>query len=175
MKKRAGFTIVELLIVIVVIAILASITLVSYSGVTGRAHDTAVLSDLQNLQSSLELYRQTNNTYPSQSSITDIMTEITTNGPVKMKFSTTSYASPDIYPSYPSSTIMVGYTSTNPRNLCFVIKSKSGQDYVYATDGAMAKTAPITAMGGAHDFKAACSTDGAMPDASSVTYGPVTL
>lgn len=39
-RKRQGFTIVELLIVIVVIAILAAITTVAYTGVTNRAEDT---------------------------------------------------------------------------------------------------------------------------------------
>lgn len=41
-----GFTIVELLIVVVVIAILATITIVSYNGIQNRAHDSAVKSDL---------------------------------------------------------------------------------------------------------------------------------
>ena len=41
-----GFTIVELTIVIVVIAILASVTVVSYKGVTERARKTALISDL---------------------------------------------------------------------------------------------------------------------------------
>lgn len=45
----AGFTIVELLIVVVVIAILASITVVAYSGVQNSAHDSAVQSDLRQL------------------------------------------------------------------------------------------------------------------------------
>ncbi|NCO10935.1 prepilin-type N-terminal cleavage/methylation domain-containing protein, partial [Candidatus Saccharibacteria bacterium] len=36
-KRINGFTIVELLIVVVVIAILAAITLVSYNGITGQA------------------------------------------------------------------------------------------------------------------------------------------
>ena len=39
---KQGFTIVELLIVIVVIAILAAITIVAYTGIQNRAYDTAV-------------------------------------------------------------------------------------------------------------------------------------
>ena len=42
--SSSAFTIVELLIVIVVIAILAAITLVSYNGITQRARDSAVQS-----------------------------------------------------------------------------------------------------------------------------------
>lgn len=42
----SGFTIVELLIVIVIIGILAAITIVAYNGIQDRAHNTAVQSDL---------------------------------------------------------------------------------------------------------------------------------
>ena len=43
---RNGFTIVELLIVIVVIAILAAVSFVAYSGIQNEAADSAVRSDL---------------------------------------------------------------------------------------------------------------------------------
>ena len=39
-KRRTGFTIVELLIVIVIIAILAAITIVAYNGLQQRARDS---------------------------------------------------------------------------------------------------------------------------------------
>ena len=44
---KRGFTIVELLIVIVVIAILASISIVAYNGVQQRARTTALQSDVR--------------------------------------------------------------------------------------------------------------------------------
>ncbi len=54
---QRGFTITELLIVIVTIGILASIVLVTYNGVQARAQDAAVQSDLDNIAGVLESYR----------------------------------------------------------------------------------------------------------------------
>lgn len=51
----SGFTIVELLIVIVVIGILAAITLVAYNGVQDRAATASLQSDLKQASSQLEL------------------------------------------------------------------------------------------------------------------------
>lgn len=53
----SGFTIVELLIVIVVIAILAAISIAAYSGIQQRANDSAVRNDLSNLAKKQELFR----------------------------------------------------------------------------------------------------------------------
>jgi prepilin-type N-terminal cleavage/methylation domain-containing protein len=46
--RQPGFTIVELLIVVVVIAILAAITIVSYNGIQTRAKISSLQSDLRN-------------------------------------------------------------------------------------------------------------------------------
>lgn len=66
-KAMRGFTIVELLIVIVVIGILAAITIVSYRGITGRAEAVAVQSDLKGFSKLLELYRIDAGYYPQNS------------------------------------------------------------------------------------------------------------
>jgi prepilin-type N-terminal cleavage/methylation domain-containing protein len=55
-KAKKGFTIVELLIVIVVIGILAAITLVTYNGVQARAKTTAAESAAKELQNKAEAY-----------------------------------------------------------------------------------------------------------------------
>jgi len=64
-SRARGFTIVELLVVIVVIGILAAITLVSYTGVTQRAATVTLKSDLKNASTKLSLYNVTNSNYPA--------------------------------------------------------------------------------------------------------------
>lgn len=65
MKKTiTGFTIVELLIVIVVIAILATISIVAYNGIRDRANDSAVQSDLTNTVKKIQLIHAGTGAYP---------------------------------------------------------------------------------------------------------------
>ncbi|MGB3945814.1 MAG: prepilin-type N-terminal cleavage/methylation domain-containing protein [Candidatus Saccharimonadales bacterium] len=64
-KSRSGFTIVELLIVIVIIGILASITIVAFSGVQARARDSQRQTDITAIRKAMELYFADNGTYPS--------------------------------------------------------------------------------------------------------------
>lgn len=64
-KSLSGFTIVELLIIIVVIGILAGIVTVAYNGMTASAVETSMKSDLQNAATHLESERRQNNGYPA--------------------------------------------------------------------------------------------------------------
>jgi prepilin-type N-terminal cleavage/methylation domain-containing protein len=75
-QKRLGFTIVELIVVIVVIGILAAITLFAVSGWRTRTAITEVKNDLTNAQSTLSNYRNYNGTYPS--SVASVYTSTST-------------------------------------------------------------------------------------------------
>lgn len=65
-KPQAGFTIVELLIVIVVIAILATISIVAYNGVQDRARASVMTSALTQAGKKMALWRVDNpDQYPT--------------------------------------------------------------------------------------------------------------
>lgn len=63
--NRVGFTIVELLIVIVVIAILASIAIVAYRGIQDNARNSRTISLVNQWDTVLKLYNAKNDTYPT--------------------------------------------------------------------------------------------------------------
>lgn len=63
--KQTGFTIVELLIVIVIIGILAAITIVAYNGIQNRTYDTAIQSDVTNFAKKIEVFYVDNGKYPT--------------------------------------------------------------------------------------------------------------
>lgn len=63
-RKQTGFTIVELLIVIVVIGILAAITIVAFNGIQQRARNTARAQEAKQWQTIFTAYRIDNGEYP---------------------------------------------------------------------------------------------------------------
>ncbi len=64
LQIKRGFTIVELLIVVVVIAILAAITIVAYNGIQQRAQLSGLQSSISQAARKLEVYKLNNGSYP---------------------------------------------------------------------------------------------------------------
>ena len=75
LKKRnlnaKGFTIVELLIVIVVIGILALLVITTYSGIQAKARNSKRQTDIQSIQTQLEAFFSQNGYYPSLGNMND--------------------------------------------------------------------------------------------------------
>ncbi|OGM90416.1 hypothetical protein A2999_00355 [Candidatus Wolfebacteria bacterium RIFCSPLOWO2_01_FULL_38_11] len=78
MKK--GFTLIEMLIVVAIIAILASVFLVGLRGFRAGAYDSRRISDLQKMQSYLEIYYTKNRAYPNVSTWSDLQTTLINAG-----------------------------------------------------------------------------------------------
>lgn len=66
MKK--GFTFIEILVVVTIIAILMAVGLISYSSVNKRSRDAKRKSDIEQIRTALEMYRADYGYYPDAAS-----------------------------------------------------------------------------------------------------------
>ena len=73
-NRSAGFTIIELLIVIVVIGILAGLVLNAFGNIQERARDTERQNDINAMHTALELYYTDNDAYPNVADVEDLDT-----------------------------------------------------------------------------------------------------
>src|SRR6516162_7340745 len=65
MQRQAGFTLIELMITMVVLAILAAIAIPSYTDYTLRGKIPDATSNLQAMKTKMEQYYQDNRSYPT--------------------------------------------------------------------------------------------------------------
>ena len=71
LKKDSGFTIIELLIVIVVIGILAGLVLNVFTGIQEQGRDAERKTDLEAVEGQLEAYAARNGYYPTEGNLAD--------------------------------------------------------------------------------------------------------
>jgi type II secretion system protein G len=153
MKKRTktvqrGFTIIELVVVIVVIGILSAITIASYTAVQNRAADTAVQTDLKSVGASLKAYKALVGTYPTSSTQISTMTDPT--GAV------VTAAVPKVSHNGYSLITPSSSTDTTIRNILVCIRSggsdpefgiaalaKSGNVWFYTSNGGLSQSASV--------------------------------
>ena len=62
--KQKGFTLIEILVTVSIIALLTSIGLVSYASFNRQARDAKRKADIEQIRGALELYRSDEGTYP---------------------------------------------------------------------------------------------------------------
>ncbi len=70
-KKQSGFTIVELLIVIVVIGILAGLVITTFNGIQQKARDTERETDIKAIHAQVEAFWAQKGYYPSLTDMND--------------------------------------------------------------------------------------------------------
>lgn len=70
-KRQEGFTIVELLIVIVVIGILAALVITTFSGIQRKARDSERQTDINAIHGQVEAYYAQNGRYPTNANLDD--------------------------------------------------------------------------------------------------------
>ncbi len=128
-KRNQGFTIVELLIVIVVIGILALLVITTYAGIQAKARDSKRSSDVKSLQTQIEAFFSQKGYYPSRADMNNA-TWRKTNMPsldanaIKDPKSTSSDCDP-----------------TSDSSTCFGATATTGKHYQYAptqSDGSTA-------------------------------------
>lgn len=70
-QKNSGFTIVELLIVIVVIGILAGLVVTTFTGIQQKARNTERQTDIKAIHGQVEAYYAQNGRYPTLGNLND--------------------------------------------------------------------------------------------------------
>lgn len=68
--KNKGFTLIELLVVIAIIGILSTLAVVSLNNARQKSRDAKRVSDIRQVQTSLELYFADSNAYPAGVAVT---------------------------------------------------------------------------------------------------------
>ena len=144
-----GFTIVELLVVIVVIGILAAITIVSYGGISSRSAIAVMQSDLSNSSKKLKAYQTLYGSYPTINPTTKCPTAPTVDNNYCIK------VSPGNTFTYTSTGTTFNLVETNTDGVIYnITESTSAQVYDPWLAGITA-----TALAGKHVYKTDLSLD----------------
>lgn len=145
-RSVTGFTIVELLIVIVVIAILATISVVAYTGIQNRANDTAIQSDLKNIGQKVMAFQITEGKLPVLASEFASM---------ELKASKNAYGHHYIPVSTPTlAHNMAWCPNASAKSFAIVAASRSGNVYVFTNGSVHQGVGPLTTV------LATCSNNG---------------
>lgn len=149
--KLGGFTIVELLIVIVVIAILAAISIAAYTNIQNRANDSVVKQDLANFATAAKLYYAEQGVYPSTGNLSVLNLSVS-----KGAYDAVGY---NLYYC-----INATYNGGAQDTFAFAAKSKSGNNF-YVTQ----ETSGASGTGGMNGAQA-CNKIGAAEVNGNLTY-----
>ena len=136
-RKAHGFTIVELLIVIVVIAILAAIAIAAYTNIQDRANDAVVQQNLRDAMNKLRVYEAAKGVTPIPNSSSGSELTVAMEG---FSVSRNAYVTGNNFIYCRDSTSGVYGIGA---------RSKSGRSFVYSsTDGLQKLSSSLPSSGG---------------------------
>ena len=129
MKNNSGFTLVEILVVVTIISMLASVAAVSYSRFIKQSRDARRKADVEQIRAAAELYRNFKGTYPTSlvfdgsgeiaDGATKYMTKVPSDPLYTGPLSTTYYyASADPYQDYILCAYLEGGSTTSLTVTC---------------------------------------------------------
>jgi general secretion pathway protein G len=90
-RLQRGFTLVEIMVVVVIIGVLGALVVPKLMGRTGEARITAAKSDISSLMSALKLYKLDNQRYPTTEQGLKSLVEKPTSGPSANGWKTGGY------------------------------------------------------------------------------------
>jgi general secretion pathway protein G len=134
MKRLNGFTLVELLVVVSLIGVLATLILANLNAARERARDAQRKSDLRNIQTALRLYYNDNNAYAPAAEISAAWgTTWSKNGVTYMNVLPKD-------PLSPTQDYVYTYVDTDNYTLMACLENKSDSKCVTVLSGVCAST-----------------------------------
>lgn len=91
MNRQLGFTLIEIIVVVVIIGILATFIAPKFLGRTDEARVVKAKQDIQALESALDLYKLDNYTYPTTEQGLDALVNQPTSDPVPSNWKSGGY------------------------------------------------------------------------------------
>lgn len=91
MNRQQGFTLIEIIVVVVIIGILATFIAPKFLGRTDEARVVKAKQDIQALESALDLYKLDNYTYPTTEQGLDSLINQPTSDPVPANWKSGGY------------------------------------------------------------------------------------